>query len=363
VKMYTYSSNVTESTLLMQLNAADSNYTALAALVSQAQDTLNLTFAPRSGVYLDSAKQYYADKSYSLSYESAATAIAYAQADTAIFGGAISATVLSRISVMSDAIAGLKNATFADGYTPDFNSVESLMASSKSKLAAGDFSGGLADYASASDKITEISSKTASSAASGTSGTVSNGTASGDDRLATEIRLAQVSASFDSFRQRSALYKQNATYDDVSGALAVARAQLAAGSVAQANATISAASNLLSGYSSALEQKVPDIDAALKNISLAETQVNAIGQQGYFIHPDITSAKAKIEAAKALAYSSPSDGIAMAAGAIDDAKSQTGREFLVIGGAVLAMIIVAIAVAGTVAYFAVKHFKGRRKGL
>ncbi len=365
VKKFAYQSNMTESKVLLRISEAESNASFVRDISLAAKQVVNITFAPRADSYVQSAKDYYANKSFSLGYSSASQAITYAQEDAASFGGAISFDLRSRLSVMSDGIIRLKNLTYPQSYSPDFNAVENLIASINSKLAAGDYSGALWDYKSASDKVSEIDMK--SSIPTPVVNQTSNNTnTSGDlaaEKIAVEIRIAQVSASFDTLKQRSKTYKQDAAYDDVSGSLAVAASQLSAGSTRQANATISQAANFIIGYSSALEQKIINIDNALKNISQTESQIAKIGQEGYVIHPDIAPAKAKIESAKALAYSSPKDSMAMAESAISDALSQTGKEFMILGGAGIVVALIALVVAGTVAFFVVRHFKGKKKGL
>ncbi len=362
VKMYSYQPDVNGSSLLDQIAAAQANASAVQNLTSLSSRILNLSFAPRADVYVQAAQAYYLNNSPLLSYDAATTAITYAQQDMAAFGSAISVELRSRLSIMSDSLARLENMSYPSDYSPDFNSVDNLIKSVNSKLNAADYSGALLDYQEASGRINQINSQAISTGGPIVQPNATSNTTM-DANLSIDIKIAQVSASFDSLKQLSDKYKQNNSYDDITGYMTVARAQLAAGSVLAANASISQAANLISGYSSALQQKIPDINAALKNISATSAQVEAIGRQGYLIHPDITSARQEIAAATELAYNSPSDGTAMASQALADAQSKTNTELYVFAGIGILFLIIVVIVAGVVAYFVVKHVRKRRKGL
>ncbi len=362
VKMYSYHPDVNSSSLLGQIAAAQANASAVDNISTLAAQILNLSFSPRADVYVRAAQDYYLNNSQLSSYDAASTAIQYAQADMVNFGASVSVELRSRLSIMSDSLVRLENMTYPSDYAPDFNSVDNLLKSVNSKLNAGDYSGALLDYQAASGRINMISSQAISQGGPiAPPNETSNYTTDGNVSL--DIRIAQVNASFDALKQLSAQYKQNNSYDDVANYITVANAQLDSGSVLAANASISTAANLISGYSSALQQKIPDINAALKNISAVSAQVEAIGKQGYLIHPDISSAREKIAAATDLAYTSQSGGVTLAAQALADAQSRTNTELYVFGWLALAFLVIVVIVAGTVAFLVVRHVRKRKKGL
>ncbi|MCX8194759.1 MAG: hypothetical protein N3G22_01475 [Candidatus Micrarchaeota archaeon] len=158
---------------------------------------------------------------------------------------------------------------------------------------------------------------------------------------------------------KAAMFRQRINLSSAMEALLAANSSMAGGDYAGANRSLGIAELEISSYEKRLEEIVPAIEEALKNISAFKQELANYSSKSPLIRPDFSKEKKKMGDAEELAYSEPEAASKMALEAISSARIKMAEAQSL--SVAVSAILVMVGLTGIIAAAFALHLYARKR--